>query len=102
MLWRQWLLQRRNMVLERAVRERTAELETERTKVLEEKQRADAASQAKGQFLAHMSHEIRTPLNGLLGFSSLLEETQDREEAREFIRLIQSRSEEHTSGTPVT
>jgi signal transduction histidine kinase/CheY-like chemotaxis protein/ligand-binding sensor domain-containing protein len=90
MLWRQWLLQRRNMVLERAVRERTAELEAERTKVLEEKQRADAASEAKGQFLAHMSHEIRTPLNGLLGFSSLLEETQDREEAREFIRLIQS------------
>ena len=34
--------------------------------------RADAASQAKSDFLAHMSHEIRTPLGALLGFTHLL------------------------------
>ncbi|MGD1896190.1 MAG: CHASE2 domain-containing protein [Phormidesmis sp.] len=34
--------------------------------------RAEAASQAKSQFLAKMSHELRTPLNAILGFTQLL------------------------------
>ena len=57
------MLHRRNRELESAVRQRTAELETERSRVLEEKKRADQANEAKGRFLAHMSHEIRTPLD---------------------------------------
>ncbi|PKF50091.1 hypothetical protein AT251_14105 [Enterovibrio nigricans] len=32
---------------------------------------ADAANQAKGDFLATMSHEIRTPLNAIIGFTKL-------------------------------
>lgn len=32
---------------------------------------AEAASQAKSQFLANMSHDIRTPLNAILGMSEL-------------------------------
>lgn len=83
-------LRRRNAALERAVKERTAELEAERAKVLEEKRRADAASEAKGQFLANMSHEIRTPLNGLLGLTNLLGDVRDSAELQETVRLIQS------------
>ena len=38
----------------------------------EARQRADAASHAKSDFLSCMSHEIRTPLNGILGMTDLL------------------------------
>jgi two-component system, cell cycle sensor histidine kinase PleC len=55
--------------------------------------RAEQASDAKSEFLAHMSHELRTPLNAVLGFADVIRH-----------RLLPSRTEEygesiHQAGT---
>ena len=53
--------------------------------LIEKTEAANAANQAKSQFLANISHEIRTPINSVIGFSELLKSTSLDEDQKVFV-----------------
>ncbi|WP_044534195.1 sensor histidine kinase, partial [Bacteroides intestinalis] len=100
----QWNWVRMNVVLNRydpanglieliGVNYDITELKETEQKLIEAKEKAEEADRLKSAFLANMSHEIRTPLNAIVGFSSLLVETEDPEEKLEYAKMVEENNE---------
>lgn len=69
------------------------ELKEIEAKLIEAKNKAETLDKLKSAFLANMSHEIRTPLNAIVGFSNLLADTDDPDEQKQYLSIIQENND---------
>lgn len=80
--------------LEQTVDNRTEELRRLVSVLERAKLQAEAASEAKSQFLANITHELRTPLIGVLGMNELLFRTTMDEQQRMLASTVQDSGED--------
>ncbi len=75
----------RDPVIPPAVQRELESLRAIQGDLLAARQEAEAATMAKGEFLATMSHEIRTPLNGIVPLLDILRSTPLQPDQREYL-----------------
>ncbi len=83
-------LQNQNQILDEKVKERTYELELTNLELIVSRDKAQSSDKLKTAFIQNISHEVRTPLNGILGFGTMLSDSDSSEEDRqEYISMLQ-------------
>lgn len=80
--------------LAQALEQASREQHQAMAQLIQTREEAEKANNAKSDFLAMMSHELRTPMNGVLGMLQLLETTEMTAEQVEYAALA-SESTEH-------
>ena len=86
-----WSIYQRTMV--KRLKKMHCALMTAHEEVRKQSMKATESEKMKTAFLNSICHEIRTPLNSIVGFSSLLAETDDREERQEYIKIVETNNE---------
>lgn len=66
------------------------EIRLKNDELKETAEKAEAATQAKTEFLSRMSHDIRTPLNAIIGLTHLAEDEQDMAVIKDYIHNIEN------------
>ena len=77
-------------VMVRQLKQIRRQLTDANEEITRQSRRAMESEKMKTAFINSMCHEIRTPLNAIVGFSSILAETDEEQEKREYISIIEN------------